>query len=100
MKTKYIWMYYGHKGTFDRNTTEVRVMKEICTLCNYILEEERGLPEAGIAPGTKFESLPEDWRCPGCAASKEFFPDLFLRQSANFRSQQGKKPSPMRVSGC
>ncbi|MFN8554397.1 MAG: rubredoxin [Candidatus Obscuribacterales bacterium] len=48
-------------------------MKEICTLCNYILEEELGLPEAGIAPGTKFESLPEDWKCPGCAASKEFF---------------------------
>ena len=48
-------------------------MKDICTLCNYIFEEEQGLPEAGIEPGTKFESLPEDWKCPTCAASKEFF---------------------------
>jgi rubredoxin len=48
-------------------------MKEICTLCNYILEEDKGFPEAGIAPGTKFESLPDDWKCPDCAASKEFF---------------------------
>ncbi len=48
-------------------------MKFICTLCNYILEEDQGLPAAGIEPGTKFEQLPEDWSCPHCAARKEFF---------------------------
>ncbi len=48
-------------------------MKFICTLCNYILEEEKGLPEAGIKPGAKFEQLSEDWHCPNCAAAKEFF---------------------------
>lgn len=48
-------------------------MKFICTLCNYILEEEKGLPEAGIKPGVKFEKLNEDWHCPNCAAAKEFF---------------------------
>lgn len=48
-------------------------MKFICTLCNYILEEDQGLPAAGIEPGTKFEQLPEDWSCPDCAAQKEFF---------------------------
>lgn len=48
-------------------------MKFICTLCNYILEEDQGLPAAGIEPGTKFEQLPEDWSCPDCAAKKEFF---------------------------
>lgn len=47
-------------------------MKFICTLCNYILEEENGFPEAGIEAG-KFEQLSDDWQCPGCAAKKEFF---------------------------
>lgn len=48
-------------------------MKFICTLCNYILEEDQGIPAAGIEPGTKFEDLPETWRCPDCVAKKEFF---------------------------
>ena len=48
-------------------------MKFICTLCNYILEEEKGLPEAGIKPGAKFEQLSEDWNCTNCAAAKEYF---------------------------
>jgi len=48
-------------------------MKFICTLCNYILEEAQGLPEAGIEPGTKFDSLPDSWHCPDCAAAKEYF---------------------------
>ncbi len=48
-------------------------MKLICTLCNYILEEDKGLPTAGIEPGTKFDDLPENWTCPECAAAKEFF---------------------------
>lgn len=52
---------------------EVNIMKFICTLCNYILEEADGLPASGIEPGTKFENLPEDWSCPDCAAKKEFF---------------------------
>ena len=48
-------------------------MKFICTLCNYILEEDQGLPAAGIEPGTKFEQLPEDWSCPDCGAAKSDF---------------------------
>lgn len=48
-------------------------MKFICTLCNFILEEDQGIPAAGIEPGTKFENLPETWSCPDCAAQKEFF---------------------------
>jgi rubredoxin len=48
-------------------------MKFICTLCNYILEEEKGLPEAGIEAGTKFDQLADEWHCPSCAAAKEFF---------------------------
>lgn len=44
-----------------------------CTLCGYIYDEAAGIPDAGIAPGTKWESLPEDWVCPLCGAAKSDF---------------------------
>ena len=47
--------------------------KYVCELCGYVYDEELGLPEAGIAPGTKFEDLPEDFECPLCGASKDQF---------------------------
>lgn len=50
--------------------------KYICTLCGYEYNEELGVPEAGIAPGTKFEELPEDFECPLCGAGKEVFEEV------------------------
>lgn len=47
--------------------------KYVCELCGYVYDEELGLPEAGIAPGTKFEDLPEDFECPLCGAGKDQF---------------------------
>ncbi|MFU8844508.1 MAG: rubredoxin [Bacteroidales bacterium] len=45
----------------------------ICTICAYVYDPEIGDPDRGIAPGTPFEDLPEDWVCPVCAAAKSFF---------------------------
>ena len=47
--------------------------KYVCELCGYVYDEELGLPEAGIAPGTKFEDLPEDFECPLCGVGKDSF---------------------------
>lgn len=44
-----------------------------CTICGYVYDEEKGIPEKGIAPGTKWEDLPEDWTCPWCKAPKSAF---------------------------
>ncbi len=44
-----------------------------CTACGYVYDPERGDPENGIDPGTKFEDLSDDWVCPQCGVSKEFF---------------------------
>ena len=44
-----------------------------CIVCGYIYDEEEGDPNNGIAPGTKFEDLPDDWVCPLCGASKDMF---------------------------
>ena len=47
--------------------------KYICTICGYIYDEAKGIPEAGIAPGTAWEDLPGDWLCPLCGATKSEF---------------------------
>ncbi len=47
--------------------------KYVCTVCGYEYDGDQGDPDAGIAPGTPFEDLPEDWVCPTCGAGKDDF---------------------------
>lgn len=44
-----------------------------CIVCGYIYDPEIGDADNGIAPGTPFESLPDDWKCPLCGVGKEDF---------------------------
>ena len=44
-----------------------------CTVCQYIYDPEKGDPASGIAPGTGFEDLPDNWACPSCGVGKEMF---------------------------
>ncbi len=45
----------------------------MCELCDYTYEPAQGDPEHGVEPGTAFEDLPEDWKCPVCGADKDEF---------------------------
>lgn len=47
-----------------------------CGPCGLIYEESDGLPEEGIPPGTRFQDLPIDWKCPDCSASKADFVEV------------------------
>ena len=51
---------------------EETVMKYECP-CGYIYDPEVGDPDSGIAPGTAFEDIPEDWVCPVCGLGKDAF---------------------------
>ena len=53
-----------------------------CSVCGYIYDESAGDPDSGIATGTKWDDLPEDWECPLCGASKN-----------EFEAQEDKKES-------
>ncbi|MGM0621823.1 MAG: flavin reductase, partial [Bacteroidota bacterium] len=44
-----------------------------CSICGFQYNPEEGDPTAGIPPGTPFEDLPDDYKCPICNASKEYF---------------------------
>ena len=45
----------------------------MCIVCGWIYNEKLGAPEEGLAPGTRWEDVPEDWTCPDCAAGKDEF---------------------------
>ena len=47
--------------------------KYVCDVCGWIYDEELGDPDNGIAPGTKFEDLPDDFECPACGVGKDMF---------------------------
>jgi rubredoxin len=42
-----------------------------CAICGHIYDPVNGDPDSGIAPGTAFENIPNDWVCPICGVGKE-----------------------------
>lgn len=57
----------------EETKTSKTATKYTCKVCGYIYDPEKGDPDSGIAPGTPFEALPDDWTCPVCGASKADF---------------------------
>ncbi|WP_281001116.1 rubredoxin [Paraburkholderia sp. D15] len=45
----------------------------VCVICGWVYDEAEGLPEEGLAPGTRWADVPADWRCPLCDVGKEDF---------------------------
>jgi rubredoxin len=50
----------------------------MCLICGWIYDEKAGLPDEGIAPGTRWEDVPMNWTCPECGARKEDFEMMAL----------------------
>lgn len=71
----------------DWNTVELRLKdksakdndadrKYMCVVCGWVYDPALGDPESGIAPGTPFKDIPDDWTCPACGVGKEHFEPL------------------------
>jgi rubredoxin len=45
----------------------------VCSVCGYVYDPVDGDPDSGIAPGTRFEEIPDSWTCPVCGADKSKF---------------------------
>ncbi len=48
-------------------------MKYICSVCGYVYDEDAGDPDNGIAPGTLWADVPDDFTCPLCGVGKDEF---------------------------
>jgi rubredoxin len=56
------------------NIRKEDIMKKYaCLACDYIYDPAVGDPDSGIAPGTAFEDIPDDWYCPLCGVDKTSF---------------------------
>ena len=44
-----------------------------CVVCDFVYDEALGMPEHGIAAGTRMEDIPADWTCPDCGVGKDDF---------------------------
>lgn len=53
-----------------------------CAVCGFMYDEARGWPEEGIAPGTRWDEVPDDWLCPECGVCKADFVMLEVTVSA------------------
>ena len=49
-----------------------------CLVCGWIYDEAAGCPEDGIAPGTRWEEIADDWCCPHCGVGKSDFETISI----------------------
>jgi len=54
-----------------------------CLLCAFVYGEAAGMPDDGIAPGTRWHDVPETWSCPDCSASKSDFERVALEKQGS-----------------
>ena len=69
------WLYAAYIAPEkEQKLKEGKKMKKYrCTVCGYIYDPAMGDPDSGVAPGTPFESIPDDWVCPVCGVDKTMF---------------------------
>jgi len=60
----------------DKKEDKTTMDKYQCSVCGYIYDPEKGDPDGGVKPGTRFEDIPDDWTCPVCGAEKSQFKKL------------------------
>lgn len=57
----------------DAAATAAAARTWMCVVCGFIYDEALGIPEEGIAPGTRWEDVPDTWTCPDCGVTKDDF---------------------------
>ncbi len=62
----------------------------ICKVCGLIYDEASGDPDSGLAPGTRFEDIPDDWFCPLCLVGKSDF--MLISKNKPATNTKIKKP--------
>jgi rubredoxin len=63
----------GYEKSGLKRLYKEEIMIYVCDTCGYEYDPAKGDPDNGVAPGTKFEDLPDDWTCPVCGVGKDEF---------------------------
>ena len=58
---------------FPMTENAVQFKTWMCLICGFVYDEAAGIPDEGIAPGTRWDDVPMNWTCPECGARKEDF---------------------------
>ena len=74
-------------------------MKYVCSVCGWEYDESIGYPEGGIAPGTPWSEVPEDFECPLCGVGKDSLPTLHRGHSKSSGTSLHGVPGAMPPSG-
>ena len=59
-------MYFKKEG-------DILMKKFVCSVCGYNYDPDAGDSDSGVATGTAFENVPDDWVCPVCGVGKDMF---------------------------
>jgi rubredoxin-NAD+ reductase len=74
-------------------------MQYICHACGYIYNEAEGDPDSGLAAGTRFADIPEDWACPLCGVTKSDF-ELYAAPNLDALRAQASGCAPAMTSAA
>ena len=75
----------------------------ICRACGLVYDESKGDEDSGLAAGTRFADIPEDWACPLCGVTKADFEPYAVeepvRQARRSSSSSGTRPASRHNAG-
>lgn len=67
----------------------------ICDACGYVYDEAQGDADSGLAPGTRFADIPDDWACPLCGVTKADFTPYTPPSLDDLRAQSSGRAAPV-----
>ena len=63
----------GSSAAGAKDSADAGLKQWVCVICGWVYDEAAGAPDDGLAPGTRWADVPDDWRCPLCDVGKEDF---------------------------
>lgn len=70
----------------------------ICKACGLIYDEAMGDADSGLAPGTRFADIPDDWACPLCGVGKADFEPHVVAEQPQRRAASPATRLPQRAA--
>lgn len=67
------WLSKPEQVTLTKLFKEEIMKTYQCIVCGFIYDETVGMPEDGIAAGTRWSDIPDNWECPDCGVAKADF---------------------------